>query len=117
MSSPSIKLVYGGALISSTGPISSAAQINELFEILRNAGINTIDTAQIYGDCEEILGQYQASSQFTIDTKHCGGWIKGQSSAKVVVARGKESLKKLQTNSVSDFIYRIFHAVIYHLLI
>jgi len=70
----SIKVVFGG------GPINPGRAFgdpdilkNKVFEVLKNGGCNTIDTANLYGKSEEILGQVQAALNFTIDTKARGG--------------------------------------------
>lgn len=78
MSHP-VPLVFGGASINTGGgAFSTSISINELFDILEETGINSIDAAQLYGDCEVLLGQAQVAKRaFAIDSKSPGGWIPG----------------------------------------
>jgi aflatoxin B1 aldehyde reductase len=96
-----VKIVYGAGGFTAGRAFDTPDAVNKVLEVLEASGIKNIDSAQIYGDSEVFLGQTKAASRFVIDTKHCGGWIPGQSSGETVVARGKESLKKLQTDQVS----------------
>ncbi|KAH8811259.1 NADP-dependent oxidoreductase domain-containing protein [Xylogone sp. PMI_703] len=100
-----VKFVYGGGPLFPGQPFGTAIEINKLIDILLANGIQTIDTAQIYGNgqAETLLGEAGAAARLNIDTKHCGGWIPGESSAETVIARAKESLKKLKTTKVDIF--------------
>lgn len=71
-----------------------------MLQVLKQQGITAIDTAQIYGSSEELLGQTKAAARFVVDTKHCGGFAPGNSTKEKVVAGAEESLKKLQTDKV-----------------
>lgn len=73
-------------------------------DVLLENDIGTIDTAQTYGNgtSEELLGESGAVHRMKIHTKHCGGWIPGQSSTEAVISRGMESLKKLKANKVDN---------------
>lgn len=42
---------------------------HELLQFALDNGINTLDTARIYGNAEEVIGSFEASKQFTIITK------------------------------------------------
>jgi aflatoxin B1 aldehyde reductase len=107
-----VKFIYGGGPLFLGQPFGTPKEINTLIDILLANGIQTIDTAQTYGNGqgEPLLGEAGAAARLNIDTKHCGGWIPGESSADTVVARGKESLKKLKATKVSrmscDFLSR-----------
>lgn len=95
------KLVFGAALLSSAGGFQSAEDIKPFLDTIEEVGIKTIDTAQIYNESEPWLGENNASSRFIIDTKHPGGAIPTTPATKdVIIADGKESLKKLATNQV-----------------
>ena len=100
-----VRLVYGGGPLYRGQPFGTPVEVNKLIDILLANGITKIDAAQTYGggQVETLLGEASAALRITIDSKHCGGWIPGQSSAARVVARGRESLKKLGTESVSTF--------------
>ncbi|KAL7943711.1 NADP-dependent oxidoreductase domain-containing protein [Trichoderma barbatum] len=103
MSSPRPRLVFGAASINTDSAFPTAEQAAELLDVIDKVGIKQIDTAQLYGISEQILGELKASSRFTIDTKHIGGWLLGQSSRARVVERGLESLQKLGMDKVHIF--------------
>lgn len=97
-----IKIAFGGAQIGSPQGFKSDAEVKEVLDVLKASGIKIVDTAQLYGESEKFLGEAGAASQFTIDTKHVGGFVKGESSKDKVIARAKSSLERLKTNKVSD---------------
>ncbi|EHK16188.1 uncharacterized protein TRIVIDRAFT_64999 [Trichoderma virens Gv29-8] len=103
MSSTRPRLVFGTANINTGASFPTAEQASELLDVVEKVGIKQLDTAQLYGTSEEILGDIKASSRFTIDTKHIGGWVPGQSSRARVVERGLESLQKLGVDKVYIF--------------
>lgn len=77
MSQP-VPLVFGAASVMTGGAYSSSTSINTLFNVLEETGITTIDAAQLYGDCEALLGAANISKRnFIIDSKSPGGWIPG----------------------------------------
>jgi aflatoxin B1 aldehyde reductase len=94
--SPSPAIVFGAASFSE----GSNTAVEEVLQALDQEGITAIDTAQIYGISEQLLGETKAASRFVIDTKHCGGFAAGQSTKEKVIAGAEESLKKLQTEKV-----------------
>ncbi|KAI4599612.1 Aflatoxin B1 aldehyde reductase member 2 [Pestalotiopsis sp. 9143b] len=98
------KVIFGGVVFDRTnGSFGTVEEIRTVLKALEDEGINTIDTAQVYGESEDLLGQVGAASSFVIDTKHCGGHIPGQSGKDVIVARARESLKKLRADHVNIF--------------
>lgn len=98
MANNGVKIVCGlNVLLSDSTTIE---QTREWLDVLEKEGIDTIDTAQVYGPSERLLGEAGASSRFIIDTKHCGGAIPGQSTMERVIARGLESIENLKTDSV-----------------
>ncbi|KAL6864578.1 NADP-dependent oxidoreductase domain-containing protein [Trichoderma novae-zelandiae] len=96
-------LVFGTAGINTGGSFPTAEQAAELLDAVERAGIKQLDTAQLYGLSEQILGEVKAAERFTIDTKHIGGWTPGESTREKVVARGLESLRKLGVDKVNIF--------------
>lgn len=80
--------------------------IKQYLEILRELGIKTIDTAQLYGESEAGLGQAQAASDFIIDTKMSCTFMNLPATKANVVKYGRESLEKLQTDSVRFALHR-----------
>jgi aryl-alcohol dehydrogenase-like predicted oxidoreductase len=57
---------YGIANKSGQPPTSSS---HELLQFALDNGINTLDTARIYGSAEEVIGSFEQSDQFIIITK------------------------------------------------
>lgn len=47
----------------------SASDSRELLQLALDNGINTLDTARIYGNAEEVIGSFEQSNQFTIVSK------------------------------------------------
>lgn len=93
-------LVFGTAGVNTGGAFPTAEQAAELLDAVEKVGIKQLDTAQLYGLSEQILGELKAGERFTIDTKHIGGWTPGESTREKVVARGLESLRKLGVDKV-----------------
>jgi aflatoxin B1 aldehyde reductase len=97
---PSPAIVFGAASFSEGSSHPTATAVEEVLQALNQEGITTIDTAQIYGTSEQLLGETKAASRFVVDTKHCGGFAAGQSTKDKVIAGAEESLKRLQTDKV-----------------
>ncbi|KAL6817479.1 Aldo/keto reductase [Trichoderma camerunense] len=97
------RLVFGTANFDKGLAFPTAEQAAEVLDAVEKVGIKQLDTAQLYGTSEEILGKLKAPSRFTIDTKHIGGWVDGQSTRARVVERGLESLQKLGVDKVHIF--------------
>ena len=76
-------------------------KLEEFLSVLEKGGVKDIDTAQLYWDSEKLLGDVNAASRFSIDTKHIGGSKPGESTKEKVIARGEKSLADLQTKPVS----------------
>lgn len=94
-----IKIIFG------TGGFDPASgrtfdQAVEMLNVLKEQGIQNIDTGYIYGKSEEWLGEAGAASRFIVDTKHPGGLSHQQATAEDVLQKAEESLKRLQTDSV-----------------
>lgn len=90
---------FGGGIFSPP-KFRSGKDVQEYLDVLEEFGIKIVDTAAMYGESEKLLGEANAPSQFTIDTKHPGAMHPEPSTKDVVVASGKESLKKLGTSQV-----------------
>lgn len=73
-----VPLTFGCASIYTGGRFDTPSALNELFTILRDAGITRLDSATLYSDCEALLGQANVAAQpLAIDSKSPGGWIPG----------------------------------------
>jgi len=95
-----IKVVFGGGPINPGRAFGDTELLkNKVFEVLKNGDCNTIDTANLYGKSEEILGQTQAGSQFTIDTKTRGGANPDRGASRAnIFAEAQNSKQKLGSN-------------------
>lgn len=97
----SCKIVFGaaGPLWREHGP--------EVVELLREAGIQEIDVAQVYLDSERVAGEVGASQYFALGTKElgCGGIIVGDGPATKanVIRRALHSFDLLKTDHVDIF--------------
>lgn len=95
-----VKIIFGGAAFN-TNYGSTADKVSEVLAWLEKEGIKTIDTSEVYGDSEELLGAANAAGKgFIIDTKIGGGLAGVKSSGERVVKAAAESLRKLNTDSV-----------------
>lgn len=101
--SDGIKIVYGGATIQDGRAFGTAEGLKEVMKMLKDNGVTTIDTAQIYGESETIIGQAKAGSSFTIDTKAAGGFKAGTATKDGITNGAKESLKKIGVDKVGRF--------------
>lgn len=72
---PNIKVIFGGAGVNSDRGFTTVDSVKELLDVLESQGIDTIDTARLYGASEGLLGQAGAPSRFIIDTKIPGGFV------------------------------------------
>lgn len=97
MSANGIKIAFGGA----TWLFSPVEEVSQWLKLLEEAGIERIDTAELYGGSEETMGKAGAASKFTVDTKSPGGFIDKPCTKDIIVENCKASLRKLNTNSVS----------------
>lgn len=87
--------VFGAGCINDGRSFTSADQLPELFDILKQGGCDTIDTAALYGTSEELLGKANAGKHFTLDTKHKGGFIPGYATKENVIKDAENSKKML----------------------
>ncbi|EED19858.1 aldehyde reductase (GliO), putative [Talaromyces stipitatus ATCC 10500] len=98
-----VKIIYGGASFN-TQYGSTATNVSEVLDYLEKEGITTIDSSEVYGDSEELLGAAKAASRgFVIDTKVGGGLSRVEASGENVVKAVEESLRKLDTDSVDVY--------------
>ncbi|RMZ90533.1 hypothetical protein DV736_g2233, partial [Chaetothyriales sp. CBS 134916] len=108
MTSQGLKIVFGTAGFGNLEPYKTAESIEHVFEILEKHDVKILDTAQVYGNSEQTLGEVKAGSRFTIDTKWHGGFNPGASPTSTptkenIVRSAKESLAKLGVSEVDIF--------------
>ncbi|KAI1776452.1 aldehyde reductase [Hypoxylon cercidicola] len=97
------QLIFGAAMISSDSGFDTTEKVQSFLDTLLGLGIDTLDTAFIYGDSEEQLGKANASARFLIDTKFPGGFVSDSSSKDKVIETGQLSLQRLKTDSVNVY--------------
>jgi aryl-alcohol dehydrogenase-like predicted oxidoreductase len=102
MSHPqSCKVVFGAA-----GPLWRE-HAQEVIALLREAGVDEIDVAQVYLDSEKTAGDVGAARYFRIGTKElgCGGLIVGDGppTKENVIRRALHSLGLLKVDKVDIF--------------
>lgn len=98
----------GTASWGNNDPWTSDEYINEAFKILQAHGVKNLDTAQLYGNSEQKLGEVKAGDKFIIDTKWTGGFVAGSASKDNIISSAKESIKKLGVKQVG-FTPKLFH--------
>ncbi|KAF4212464.1 hypothetical protein CNMCM8980_000970 [Aspergillus fumigatiaffinis] len=97
------QIVFGGGTFGTTPEWSNLEKVEEFLQVLERNNVKTIDTAQIYGASEELLGQTKAAKRFVIDTKLGGGFAPGSATKDQAIKTGDESLQKLDTDSVNVY--------------
>lgn len=94
-------LGFGGAEI---GRDTSATDVKRLFDSAFAAGLNVIDTAECYGDSEELIGQTVADrrSEYYLFTKcgHAAGMDGPDWDVAMLTAQIDRSLQRLRTDYV-----------------
>ncbi|KAF7366387.1 Aldehyde reductase like protein [Mycena sanguinolenta] len=93
-----VKTVFGGYPIGPGKYFPDEETIETVYQLLEEGGCNTIDTARLYGDSEEWLGNTGAGKRFTIDSKAPGGGIPGSSTSATIPQFAKESVDRLGTS-------------------
>ncbi|KAJ7167111.1 aldehyde reductase [Mycena filopes] len=100
------KLVFGGGPL---GPDSKfpyfpdEASIAEVYRLLEAGGIDTIDTARMYGVSEEWIGKTGGGKRFVIDTKTPGGLNPGDSTSVNIPVHARESVERLGVDQIDVF--------------
>lgn len=95
MSQDSIKVVFGTA-----GALFTDDTAPEIYKILQDGGVKTLDTAQLYQGKEEVIGRTEGAKKFIVDTKEFGGFKAKTATKDGVIQRGQESIKSLATDQV-----------------
>jgi aflatoxin B1 aldehyde reductase len=99
-----LKIIFGGAGINPDGAFRNADAVNAVFKVLEENGVKNIDTAQLYGESETILGQVGAGDRFIIDTKSRGGFDSGNALKPEVLSKlAHESIEKVKVKKFDIF--------------
>ena len=101
MPSQGIKALFGTASIGNNEPWIDGDYLERAFAILQSHGVDTLDSAKLYGESEKRLGEMKAGTKFTLDTKWPGGFIPGGGSREKIVEAAKDSIAKLGVKQVS----------------
>ncbi|KAK8213475.1 hypothetical protein M8818_002777 [Zalaria obscura] len=98
-----IKIVFGGGPIQSNRAFGTVEILQEVFKILKDGGVTTIDTARVYGESEDLLGAAHAGDHFIIDTKAPGVMAPGSVTRDGIAKVAAESLSKLGLDQVDVY--------------
>lgn len=99
-----VKLLFGGFAIGYTEGFSDEASLEQVYKLLEQVGIDTIDTARAYGTSEEWLGKTGAGKRFILDSKTTGGFGPGGSTAEGIPQHAKETVERLGVAQVRDLV-------------
>lgn len=99
MATNGISVVFGGGSFWR----GTVDEISSWLDVLEKAGIKKIDTAEVYGQSQYLLGKAGAPSRFIIDSKAVSGMGPNPSTAEVILEAGRKSLELLGTDSVSSY--------------
>ncbi|KAL3439947.1 NADP-dependent oxidoreductase domain-containing protein [Aspergillus insuetus] len=105
MASLEIQLIFGGASFGGMGSeFVAIAETTKALSILAKNDVRTIDTATVYINSEDLLGQAGVSGLgFSIDTKYPGGFAPRPSTKDDVIARAEESLRQLNIDHINIY--------------
>ncbi|KAJ5757312.1 uncharacterized protein N7511_006006 [Penicillium nucicola] len=98
-----INLIFGGANLGNLPSLNTPENLKEVFSVLTSHGIVGIDSAQLYGESETLLGATQAGERFILDTKWMGGVQPGWATRENMVHSAKECIRKLGVKRVDVF--------------
>jgi len=93
------ELVFGGASWAYATDFEGTEKQKRGLATLTAAGIRIIDTATIYVDSEEILGQLGAAKSHSIDSKYPGGFGPEPSTKEDIIATAEKGLEKAKADS------------------
>jgi len=97
-----IKIIYGtgGVAFRDTNNIQLA---KDTLQVLKKYDVKNLDSAQLYGASESVLGDIGAGSDFIIDTKAVGGFTPGSLQSDNLYKSAHESISKLKVKQVDIF--------------
>ena len=98
-----VKVILGGGVFWSKDQWSPD-KLQAFLDCLVVADVKGIDTAQVYGDSEAVLGEAGSKRNLEIGTKLPGITVPGSFQTEQVVKRTQESLQKLKVDQV-DILY------------
>ncbi|KAL2851051.1 NADP-dependent oxidoreductase domain-containing protein [Aspergillus pseudoustus] len=99
MSTAGAELVFGGASWASVTDFEGTEKQKQGLATLTAAGIRIVDTAAMYADSEEILGQLGAAKTQAIDSKYPAGFGPEPSTKEGIIATAEKGLEKIKADS------------------
>lgn len=97
-------LVLGTTSVQSKGSFKTNETVIPLLKTVLENGINTIDTAQLYGDSEVVLGAAGvADLGFTVDSKVPGIFVPGSLDPTTLDSDARRSVQRLGVKSMDVF--------------
>ncbi|GAD97755.1 hypothetical protein MYCGRDRAFT_102471 [Paecilomyces variotii No. 5] len=93
--------MFGGATLGNSPPFDTNEHLMQVYPILVTNGVKKVDSSQLYGQSESILGATKAGDHVTLDTKWMGG--PGWATRDNIVKSAKSSIEKLCVNQVDVF--------------
>src|SRR4051812_41145032 len=99
-----IPLVFGTTGVHSKGSFRAKETVNEVLDTVLAHGIKHIDTAQIYGDAETVLGEAGVADRgFVVDTKSPGVFVPGSLEPSKLEADLRGSIARLGVKSLDVY--------------
>jgi len=99
-----LKIVFGGGSINVGGAFPDVDATKAALKVLEENGVKNIDTAQLYGESERLLGEAGAGEHFIIDTKSKGGFDGGNALKPEVLSKlAHESIEKVKVKKFDIF--------------
>jgi aflatoxin B1 aldehyde reductase len=101
---PGLKIIFGGGGINPGSAFPDIPSIKAALKVLQDNGVKNIDTAQLYGESERLLGEANAGDDFIIDTKCRGGFDAGNAlKPEVLTKLAHESIEKVKVKKFDIF--------------
>ncbi|KAJ7768907.1 NADP-dependent oxidoreductase domain-containing protein [Mycena metata] len=98
-----VKLVFGGASFGPGKYFTEEATLEQVYKLLEEAGVDTIDTGRAYGVSEAWIGNTGGGKRFTIDSKTEGGAVPGGSTSETIPQHAKNSIEVLGVDKLDVF--------------
>jgi aryl-alcohol dehydrogenase-like predicted oxidoreductase len=98
-----LKVVFGAAGFNPGQNYPTLEDAKVLLDLLEQNGVKNLDTAQLYGESESVIGRVNAGDRFIIDTKAKGGFVPGSLEPETLYKLAHESLVKLKVKQVDIF--------------
>lgn len=101
---PGLNVVLGTAGFNPNHNYTTPAEAKKLLDAVKENGVTHLDTAQLYGESENFLGELEAAKTFNIDTKAKGGFDENNSLIPDNLYKNAHtSLERLKTKQVDIF--------------